>query len=124
MTLLVNDTSVRGRHAHRHNMHESESAAPASPRPDHSVMRALHCFADQLPEHAERRLGERSPRPLASLSVTMEIEVAQVRIRTESSVANAREATVAPRQVPPVLRPGHTRLRSCPTWRAVCGRRG
>jgi hypothetical protein len=69
-------------------------------------------------------LGERSPRPLASLSITVEIEVAQVRIRTESSVTNAREATVGPRQVPPVQRPGHTRLRSCPTWRAVCGMSG
>ena len=63
---------------------------------------------------AYRRLGERSPRPLASLSVTVEIEVAQVRIRTESSVTNAREATVGPRQVAPVQRPamhGYVRAR-------------
>ena len=47
-------------------------------------------------------------------AVTVEIEAAQVRIRTESSVTNAREATVGPRQVAPVQRPamhGYVRAR-------------
>src|SRR5713226_7360409 len=86
--------------------------APRAAQIDHSARHGGPY--DQPPSAPYRRLGERSPRPLASLSVTVEIEVAQVRIRTESSVTNAREATVGPRQVPPVQRPamhGYVRAR-------------
>ncbi len=68
----------------------------------------------QPPRLADPRPDRGFPRPLASLSLTVEIEVAQVRIRTESSVTNAREATVGPRQVAPVQRPamhGYVRAR-------------
>jgi len=57
-------------------------------------MRGRDRSESALASRAERRLGEDSPRPLASLSVMLKIEAAQVRIRTESSVTNAREATV------------------------------
>jgi hypothetical protein len=55
----------------------------------------------------ERRLGERSPRPRASLSVTLKIEVARVHLQTGSSATGLPEATL-----------GHSGM-SCPVRRSA-----